>query len=118
MFDHVTIRAAERAASEAFYDLVLPVVGVPKTYSGDDFAEWGDYSIVAASEEVPATRRLHIAFFTPEHDEVDAFWRVGTDAGFRSDGEPGMRPRYSADYYGAFLLDPDGNNIELVDHGR
>ena len=116
MFDHVTIRAADRAASEAFYDLVLPVIGVEKTYSDGDFAEWGDYSVLSASVEIPPTRRLHIAFFTPERDEVDAFWQEGTDAGFRSDGEPGPRPQYSPDYYGSFLLDPDGNSIEAVSH--
>ncbi|HEY2371284.1 MAG TPA: VOC family protein [Gaiellaceae bacterium] len=116
MFDHVDIRAADRPASEAFYDIVLPVVGVEKTYSGDDFAEWGDYSVVAASSEIPPTQRLHIAFFTPEREEVDAFWQAGTQAGYRSDGEPGIRPRYSPDYYGAFLLDPDGNSVEAVSH--
>jgi catechol 2,3-dioxygenase-like lactoylglutathione lyase family enzyme len=110
----VTIRAADRTASEEFYDCVLPVVGLEKTHSGDDFAEWGDYSVVAASDESPPTRRLHIAFFTPERDEVDVFWRTGTAAGYRQDGEPGLRPQYSEDYYGAFLLDPDGNSVEAV----
>jgi catechol 2,3-dioxygenase-like lactoylglutathione lyase family enzyme len=116
MFDHVDIRAADHAASVAFYDVVLPVVGLDKTYSDDEFAEWSDYGVVAASAEIPPTRRLHIAFFTPERTEVDAFWRAGIDAGYRSDGEPGPRPEYSPDYYGAFLLDPDGNSIEAVSH--
>jgi len=116
MFDHVDIRAADHSASEAFYDLVLPVVGLEKTYSDGEFSEWGDYGVVAASAEIPPTRRLHIAFFTPERAEVDAFWLAGTAAGYRSDGEPGMRPQYSPDYYGAFLLDPDGNSIEAVSH--
>jgi catechol 2,3-dioxygenase-like lactoylglutathione lyase family enzyme len=115
-FDHVDIRAADHAASVAFYDLVLPVVGLEKTYSDDEFAEWSDYGVVAASAEIPPTQRLHIAFFTPERAEVDAFWRAGVDAGYRSDGEPGLRPEYSPDYYGAFLLDPDGNSIEAVSH--
>jgi hypothetical protein len=48
---------------------------------------------------------------------VDEFWRVGTAAGYRDDGVPGPRPQYRADYYGAFLLDPDGNSIEAVHHG-
>jgi catechol 2,3-dioxygenase-like lactoylglutathione lyase family enzyme len=116
MFDHVMIRAADRPAAEAFYDAMLPLIGVEKTYSGAVFAEWGDYSVTAASPEIPPTRRLHIAFFTPERDEVDAFWRAGTDAGYRSDGEPGPRPQYSESYYGAFLLDPDGNSVEAVSH--
>jgi len=108
MIDHVTIRVADRAASEAFYDTVLPAVGLERTDSGAELPEWGDYSIIAASAEIPPTQRLHIAFFTPEQDEVDAFWERGTAAGYRSDGEPGPRPQYSAEYYGAFLLDPDG----------
>jgi len=116
MLDHVTIRVADRAASEEFYDTVLPIVGLAKTYSGDDFAEWGDYSIIAASADAPPTKRLHIAFFTPERAEVDAFWQAGTAAGYRSDGEPGPRPQYSPDYYGAFLLDPDGSSVEAVSH--
>jgi catechol 2,3-dioxygenase-like lactoylglutathione lyase family enzyme len=114
MLDHVTIRVADRALSEAFYDTVLPVVGLEKTYSGDDFAEWGDYSILEAFSGTSPTKRLHIAFFTPERGEVDAFWEAGTAAGYRSDGEPGPRPQYSADYYGAFLIDPDGNSVEAV----
>ena len=114
MFDHVTIRAEDRAASESFYDAVLPVLGVGKTHSGVDFAEWGDYSVVAASEEIPPTRRLHIAFRASDRNEVDAFWETGTAAGSRSDGEPGPRPQYTPDYYGAFLLDPDGNSVEAV----
>jgi catechol 2,3-dioxygenase-like lactoylglutathione lyase family enzyme len=116
MFDHVDIRAADRAASEAFYDVVLPVVGLEKTHSDDDFVEWGEFGVVAASAEIPPTQRLHIAFFASDRGEVDAFWRAGTEAAYRSDGEPGTRPQYSPDYYGAFLLDPDGNSVEAVTH--
>lgn len=118
MFDHVTIRASDRPASERFYDAVLPVVGLEKSYSDEHFAEWGDYSLVQANADSPVTKRLHIAFFAPSHDVVDEFWRAGTDAGYRDDGGPGLRPEYSDDYYGAFLLDPDGNSIEAVTHGR
>src|SRR4030081_3357864 len=118
MFDHVTIRASDRRVSEQFYDVVLPVVGLEKSYSDEHFAEWGDYSLVQATADSPATRRLHIAFFAPSHDVVDEFWRAGTGAGHRDDGAPGFRPEYSDDYYGAFLLDPDGNSVEAVTHGR
>jgi catechol 2,3-dioxygenase-like lactoylglutathione lyase family enzyme len=118
MFDHVGIRVSDRAASEQFYDTVLPLVGLGKSYSEDDYAEWRDFAVEAFSAEQPVTRRLHIAFFVPERAEVDEFWRTGTDAGYRDDGRPGPRPQYSDDYYGAFLLDPDGNSIEAVHHGR
>jgi catechol 2,3-dioxygenase-like lactoylglutathione lyase family enzyme len=106
VFDHLTIRASDRSASERFYDVVLPVVGLETSYSDEHFAEWGDYSLVQATPDSPATTRLHIAFFAPSRDVVDEFWRAGMDAGYRSDGGPGLRPEYSDDYYGAFLLDP------------
>jgi len=118
VFDHVTIRASDRRASERFYDIVLPVVGLEKRYSDEHFAEWGDFSLVQATADSPVTKRLHVAFFALSHDVVDEFWRVGADAGYRDDGNPGLRPEYSDDYYGAFLLDPDGNSVEAVTHGR
>ena len=105
MFDHVTIRASDREASKRFYDTVLSAIGIER---GNDF------SVAAADAAQPVTRGLHIGFGAPSRELVDAFWRVGTESGFRSDGEPGPRPIYSQDYYGAFLLDPDGNSIEAV----
>jgi catechol 2,3-dioxygenase-like lactoylglutathione lyase family enzyme len=114
MLDHVTIRSADPAASEAFYDTVLPVVGRGKTYAGDDFVEWDDFSLTAPDRSHPVTRRLHIAFFARRREDVDEFWRVGTDAGYADDGQPGLRPQYGPDYYGGFLLDPDGNSVEAV----
>jgi catechol 2,3-dioxygenase-like lactoylglutathione lyase family enzyme len=116
VFDHVTIRSSDRRASERFYDTVLPVVGVAKGHTDEHFAQWGDFSLAAASDEKPVTRRLHIGFRASSRERVDDFWRVGTEAGYLSDGEPGPRPEYTRDYYGAFLLDPDGNSIEAVIH--
>jgi predicted lactoylglutathione lyase len=63
------------------------------------------------------TRRLHVGFSAPSREVVDEFWRVGVESGYRSDGEPGLRPQYREDYYGSFLLDPDGNSVEAVHHG-
>jgi catechol 2,3-dioxygenase-like lactoylglutathione lyase family enzyme len=117
MFDHVTIRASDRAASIRFYDAVLPVIGIDRPDKDDDYAEWGDFSVAGASADKPVTRRLHLGFVSPSRELVDEFWRAGTEAGFRDDGDPGLRPQYSPDYYGAFLLDPDGNSIEAVHHG-
>jgi catechol 2,3-dioxygenase-like lactoylglutathione lyase family enzyme len=115
VFDHVTIHAADRAASERFYDTVLPTVGIEKTHSGEDLAEWDDFSVMQAGESV--TRRLHVGFAATSPERVDAFWRAGTDAGYRDDGPPGPRPQYVEDYYGGFLLDPDGNSAEGAHHG-
>lgn len=114
MFDHVTIRASDRAASERFYELVLSRLGVENTHAGEPFAEWGDFSIAQATDDRPVTRSLHIGFFAASRERVDEFWQTGVDAGYRSDGEPGPRPRYRDDYYGGFLLDPDGNSAEAV----
>jgi catechol 2,3-dioxygenase-like lactoylglutathione lyase family enzyme len=116
MFDHVTIRASDRASSERFYETVLRTLGVELTHSGDQYAEWNDFSLAEADGEHPVTRGLHIAFVAPSREHVDRFWRTGTGAGYRDDGAPGPRPQYSAEYYGAFLLDPDGNSAEAVHH--
>src|SRR6478672_11011134 len=98
MFDRVTVRVSDLEAGRRFYETLL----------GED---WGNFEIASASEP---TRHLHVAFIAASRDEVDAFWRRGLEAGYESDGEPGLRPQYTADYYGAFLLDPDGNSVEAV----
>jgi catechol 2,3-dioxygenase-like lactoylglutathione lyase family enzyme len=102
MFDRVTVRVSDLEAGRRFYGTLL----------GED---WGNFEIAPASEP---TRHLHVAFIASSRDDVDAFWRRGVDAGYESDGEPGLRPQYDADYYGGFLLDPDGNSVESVYHGR
>jgi catechol 2,3-dioxygenase-like lactoylglutathione lyase family enzyme len=117
VFDHVTIRAADREASESFYDTVLRTLGIEKTYSDGELAEWDDFSLSPANDAKPPTRGLHVAFVAPSRARVDEFWRVGTEAGYRDDGPPGPRPQYRDDYYGSFLLDPDGNSAEAVHHG-
>jgi catechol 2,3-dioxygenase-like lactoylglutathione lyase family enzyme len=118
VIDHITIRASDPTATERFYETVLPIVGARRTGSAGEFgegcaefAEWGDFSIAA---DGPPTTGLHVGFAAESRGQVDAFWQAGMDAGFRSDGEPGPRPSYVHDYYGAFLLDPDGNSIEAL----
>ena len=118
MLDHVTIRVSDRAASELFYDTVLRMLGVEQSSRDDDYTVWkGQFSLAHADDEQPVTRRLHIGFAAPSREAVQAFWRTGTDAGYEDDGAPGPRPEYREDYYGAFLLDPDGNSAEAVHHG-
>ena len=117
MFDHVTIRVSDRRAAQRFYETVLRTLEIEQTSNGDEFAEWDDFSLAEADSDNPPTHRLHIGFAAPSRSHVDAFWRAGMDAGYKSDGEPGLRPQYSDDYYGAFLLDPGGNSVEAVHHG-
>jgi catechol 2,3-dioxygenase-like lactoylglutathione lyase family enzyme len=116
VIDHVTIRVSDRPASERFYRTVLDAVGIAQTHSSDMGPEWDAFSLAEATAEKPVTRRLHIAFAVPTRDAVHAFWSAGTEAGYRDDGEPGPRPQYGPDYYGGFLLDPDGNSAEAVTH--
>jgi catechol 2,3-dioxygenase-like lactoylglutathione lyase family enzyme len=107
MFDHVTIRVADLPASRAFYSTVLD-----REPQGEEFCEWDDFSIAPAESDRPLTRHLHVGFAAKSRDDVDAFWQRGVEAGYRSDGEPGLRPQYHPAYYGGFLLDPDGNSVE------
>ena len=114
MWDHVTLRAADLEASARFYDRVLGTLGVARTGTADWIVEWGHFSISPANDERPPTRGLHIGFTAPSREHVDAFWETGVEAGYRDDGHPGLRPEYGPDYYGGFLLDPDGNSAEAV----
>jgi catechol 2,3-dioxygenase-like lactoylglutathione lyase family enzyme len=116
MFDHVTIRVSDRAASERFYETVLEPLGLGATLSTSAFAVWGDFMVTQWSEEHPVTRGVHVGFAAPSREQVDDFWQAGVDAGYDDDGPPGLRPQYRDDYYGAFLRDPDGNSAEAVHH--
>jgi catechol 2,3-dioxygenase-like lactoylglutathione lyase family enzyme len=117
VFDHVTIRCSDGEASRRFYETVLPVIGIERTHADEHFTEWDDLSLAEAHGESRVTRGLHIGFVAPSREHVDEFWRVGTEAGYSDDGKPGLRPLYREDYYGSFLLDPDGNSMEAVHHG-
>jgi catechol 2,3-dioxygenase-like lactoylglutathione lyase family enzyme len=118
VLDHVTIRVADRAPSQRFYETVLEMLGLDLSYEAGAFAEWQNFSLAQADDDHPPTQGLHLAFVAPSREQVDAFWQAGVDAGYRSDGEPGPRPQYRGDYYGGFLLDHDGNSIEAVHHGN
>jgi catechol 2,3-dioxygenase-like lactoylglutathione lyase family enzyme len=117
MFDHVGVWVSERGRSRDFYDTVLAPLGRSITHPGTAYDEWNDFSIGQAYDARPVTRGLHVGFGARSSAEVDAFWQAGTTAGYTSDGEPGPRTQYHAGYYGAFLLDPDGNSVEAVYHG-
>ena len=112
----MTIRATDRAASERFYNTVLRTLGVDESYRTATVSEWRDFIVTVTDAEHPPTRGLHIGFVAPDHDRVHDFWRAGTEAGYQDDGPPGPRPEYGDDYYGGFLLDPDGNSAEACRH--
>src|SRR5581483_6177472 len=107
---------SDRAKSEQFYNQVLQALGIDESYRTRTFSEWQDFSIAQADSENPPTRRLHVAFAAPSREQVDDFWRRGLSAGYSDDGAPGPRPQYRPEYYGAFLLDPEGNSAEAVHH--
>ena len=121
MLDHVTIGVTDIAGARAFYDAALAPLGIfYMCGEGATFAGYGDGEKAFfwfGLRDAPQTG-AHIAFTAPDHATVDAFHRAGLAAGGRDNGAPGLRPNYHADYYGAFLLDPDGHNIEAVCHAR
>jgi catechol 2,3-dioxygenase-like lactoylglutathione lyase family enzyme len=112
VFDHVTIRVRDFEASGAFYRLAL---GEPRFDDGS-FTAWGNFIVARTSGERPAAKRLHVGFGAQDRAEVDGWWERMTSAGYQGDGDPGARPWYHESYYGAFVLDPDGNSIESVHH--
>ena len=114
VFDHVGIAVADLAASERFYRTVLSALGAEPSHADAELVEWEDWDIMPADREHPVTHGLHVGFRARDHAQVDAFWQAGVDAGYRDDGAPGPRPVYGPDYYGGFLLDPDGNSAEAV----
>jgi predicted lactoylglutathione lyase len=116
VFDRVTIMVSERVASERFYLSTLRTIEIEQDRSDADFAKWSDFALVQARDETQVTRRLHIGFVAPSREHVQEFWLAGIEAGYRDDGPPGPRPHYREEYYGSFLLDPDGNSAEAVHH--
>ncbi len=116
MFDHVTIRASDLAASAAFYTAVLRALDIHPDHERDDFVEWDDFSVKSETPDRGPTRHLHVAFVAPSREHVERFWQAGIDGDYADAGRPGPRPQYRPEYYGAFLLDPDGNSAEAVHH--
>jgi catechol 2,3-dioxygenase-like lactoylglutathione lyase family enzyme len=116
--DHLWIRVRDLAESRLFYETVAPTVGL-RVRDGDErrFHVTGGRSFALVQEQ-PVTENVHLAFPAPDRATVDAFHRAALEAGFRDNGAPGERSEYHPGYYGAFVLDPDGNNIEAVFHDR
>lgn len=124
MIDHITFGVADFARSTTFYDSVFAPLGVKRLFDvpsehtgGVKVTGYGnDRPWFWLAEENTTTGLLHIAFQATNHAEVDAFYAAAIKAGGTDNGAPGLRPHYHTDYYGAFVLDPDGHNIEAVCH--
>ena len=116
VIDHVHIRVTDAQASVAFYKAVLEPLGIPPIWEDENGAQLAN--LVVTDGEPTTSGPVHIAFVADSRELVDAFHRAGIDAGARDNGAPGVREQYSSleggQYYAAFLLDPDGNNVEAV----
>lgn len=124
MIDHTGIPVSDPVRARAFYDAALGAIGakllmtVPKEFTGGKWvAGYGrakpDFWLTESADIGPGR---HYAFTASSRAEVDAFHAAALAAGGRDNGAPGLRPHYHADYYGAFVFDPDGNNVEAVCH--
>jgi catechol 2,3-dioxygenase-like lactoylglutathione lyase family enzyme len=116
--DHIKIHVADLAASKAFYEAALAPLGYSALLEGSDGQRWGfgesfPHFWIAQSGSPTV---LHVAFRASSTELVDEFYAAAIAAGGTDNGGPGPRP-YHPEYYGAFVLDPDGNNIEAVNHG-
>ena len=121
MFDHVKFGVSDFAASKAFFVKALEPLGVAvvaegaPTYGVELLGPRSKASLcLFQSAEKPA--HLHLAFTAENRQQVEAFYRAALQAGARDNGPPGLRPQYSGNYYAAFVIGPDGHNIEAVCH--
>ena len=120
LIDHIQLVVKDLEASRRFYAAVFQVLGIPIAGSGEDHF-WADELFVSAASSEAAlghlTGRHHLAFQARDQAMVDAFHQAALAAGGKDNGAPGFR-KYHPGYYAAFVIDPDGNNIEAVFHGE
>ena len=126
MLDHVSLGVSDVDRSRRFYDAVLRPLGLVRIVDfghgrGSDYgAAPGslgiEFTITRESNVATPIAGAHLCFRAPGRAAVDAFHAAALAAGGHDDGTPGLRPQYHADYYGAFVLDPDGHRIEAVCH--
>ncbi len=119
LIDHIQLVVRDLEASRHFYKALFKVLELPLSGEGDDYF-WVDELFVSTADSEAAAGRLtgrhHLAFQARDRAMVDAWHEAGLKAGGVDNGAPGERP-YHPGYYAAFLLDPDGNNVEAVYHG-
>ncbi|HEY5799060.1 MAG TPA: VOC family protein [Burkholderiaceae bacterium] len=119
LIDHIQLVVRDLAATRKFYSAIFDVLKVPLGGSGDDYF-WADELFISTADSEAAqgalTGRHHLAFQARDRATVEAFYKAALENGGKDNGAPGERP-YHPGYYAAFVLDPDGNNIEAVFHG-
>ena len=120
LIDHIQLVVRDLPASRRFYGAVFEALRIPIAGEGDDYF-WADELFISTPDSEAAagelTGRHHLAFQSENREMVDAFYKAAMANGGKDNGAPGERTRYHPGYYGAFVLDPDGNNIEAVYHG-
>lgn len=119
MLDHVSLNVSDAAKAKRFYTKALEPLGysVFREYEGGfGIGEDGESSVWA--QEADIDKPIHLSFRVKERPQVDAFYKAALAAGGKDNGKPGIREKYSSDYYAAFVLDPDGNNVEAVCHSK
>ncbi|MBA4111479.1 MAG: glyoxalase [Leptothrix sp. (in: Bacteria)] len=120
LIDHIQLVVRDLAGSQSFYEAVFKVLGIPMGGTGEGFF-WADELFVSTADNPAAqghlTGRHHLAFQAQDEAMVRAFHQAALANGGQDNGAPGERP-YHPGYYAAFVLDPDGNNIEAVFHGK
>jgi catechol 2,3-dioxygenase-like lactoylglutathione lyase family enzyme len=119
VLDHVTIGVSDIERSKAFYDEALNAIGIKRLYAeGETFAGYGikRKALFWIGLKTGPIIGVHVAFTATDRAAVDRFHTTALAAGGHDNGKPGLRPRYHRSYYGAFILDPDGHNIEAVCH--
>lgn len=115
--DHVTLKVADFESAAAFYDAVLAPLGLSRlSGDGETFAGYGAERPFFWIGSDGRAGYAHVAFAVADRSAVDAFHAAALAVGGHDNGAPGVRPHYHPDYYGAFILDPDGHNIEAVCH--
>lgn len=119
LIDHIQLVVKDFSASKRFYTAVLAAMNIPVGGEADDFF-WADELVISSKDGEAAqgavTGRMHFAFQAKDRETVERFHRAALGAGGMDNGAPAIRP-YHPGYYAAFVIDPDGNNIEAVFHG-